>query len=80
MGHGSEDELYALLPPPPSGKSTTLCREAYTIIGQQNHKGLDEAFIQRWLESGFHGRSNRGEGCRVDNGLLFALLDFMISE
>ena len=80
LGHGSEDDTYTLLPPPPRGKSTSLCREAYTIIAQQNRKGLDDAFIKRWLESGFHGSLHRGGGCRVDNRLLFELLDFMIPD
>lgn len=80
VAHESEDDSYALLPPPPAGKSTSLCREAYITIAQHNHKGLDDAFIKRWLESGFHGSLHRGEGCRVDNGLLFRLLDSMISD
>lgn len=74
-----EDRLYALLPPPPKGKSTTICREAFVIIEQQNYKGMDAADIKQWLEPGFFGCSSEGEGCRVDNSLLFQLLDFMSS-
>ena len=75
-----EDRLYALLPPPPKGMSTTICREAFVIIEQQNYKGMDAADIKQWLEPGFFGCSRQGEGCRVDNSLLYQLLDFVSSS
>lgn len=76
----TDDEVYDLLPPPPPGKSTTLCREAFVIIAQQNYKGIDKMEIRRRLERGFHGGVGEGEECRVDNELLFGLLDFLTSE
>lgn len=75
-----EEDVCARLPPPPQDKSTTLCREAYIIIEQQNHRGIDEKALRSWLEPGFHGRIRPNEGCRVDNGILFELLDFISSE
>ncbi|KAK1762630.1 hypothetical protein QBC33DRAFT_551609 [Phialemonium atrogriseum] len=63
------------LPPPNPDESTTRCREAFTIIATHNYSGLDISAIRRHLQPGFRGSIVSGDGCRVDNRLLFALLD-----
>ena len=67
------------LPHPKPGTSTTRCRDAYIIISQQNYRALDIHAIRQWLEPGFHGALHRGDGCRVDTEVLFALLDYISS-
>ncbi|SPO04113.1 uncharacterized protein DNG_06796 [Cephalotrichum gorgonifer] len=71
---GGEQD-YDSLPPPNPDESTTRCRDAFTIIMMQNYSGLDLSAIRRRLQPGFRGSSASGDGCRVDNKLLFALLD-----
>ncbi|VUC31431.1 unnamed protein product [Clonostachys rosea] len=68
------------LPLPEPGQSTTRCRDAYTIITQQNYKALDDSVIRAWLEPGFRGAFSEGDGCRIDTDLLFSLLDFISSS
>lgn len=64
-------------PPSNEKESTTLCSQAYVLIAQQNFRGLSATTIKTWLDQGFR-RGRRGdEGCRVENGLLFGLLDFI---
>jgi hypothetical protein len=70
VGAGEED--YENLPPPGPNESTTRCRDAIAIIEKQNYNGLDIPAIRERLQPGF-----RGYGCRVDNRLLFTLLDSM---
>lgn len=63
---------------PASGiESTTLCSQAYSLIAQQNYRGLNANVIRSWLDQGFRRARSQDEGCRVDNRLLFALLDFI---
>lgn len=68
------------LPPPNPDESTTRCREAFTIISTHNYSGLDISAIRRHLQPGFRGSIVSGDGCRVDNRLLFALLDSISSS
>jgi hypothetical protein len=68
------------LPHPKPGTSTTRCRDAYIIISQQNYRALDIHTIRQWLEPGFHGALHKGDGCRVDTEVLFALLDYISSD
>lgn len=75
-----QDQMYCKLPPPGPGESTTRCRDAYLIIIQQNRKGLNDSSIRGWLEPGFRGPMCEGDGCRIETGLLFALLDFISSS
>jgi hypothetical protein len=70
----SDYESYPPLNPP---ESTTLCSQAYILIAQQNFRGLSSQSIVSWLNEGFRRATARGEGCRVENGLLFGLLDFV---
>lgn len=63
------------LPPPPRGESTTRCRDAYELIQAQNHAGLEDFVIISQLTPGFRGPTAEGDGCRVENRTLFALLD-----
>ncbi|CAH0055771.1 unnamed protein product [Clonostachys solani] len=76
----SEDRDCRNLPLPEPGKSTTRCRDAYSIITQQNYKALDSSVIRGWLEPGFRGAVSEGDGCRIDTDLLFTLLDFISSS
>jgi len=85
----SDPELHRiLLPPTPSfcsiyppadAESTTLCSQAFVLISQQNFRGVDAHTIRSWLYEGFRLARNQSEGCRVDNKLLFGLLDFISS-
>lgn len=82
IGESGEREC-AGLPPPGPDESTTRCRDAFKIIAGQNYSGLDLSAIRGRLRPGFRGSlvgvADDGGGCRVDNRLLFALLDFMSS-
>ncbi|KAF2263561.1 hypothetical protein CC78DRAFT_533837 [Lojkania enalia] len=67
----------ATRPPPSSTESTTLCSQAYVLISEHNFKGVDAATIRMWLFQGFRRARREGEGCRVENGVLMSLLDFI---
>jgi hypothetical protein len=58
-------------------ESTTLCSQAYVLIAQQNFRGLNAVTVKNWLDQGFRRAKVQDEGCRVENGLLFGLLDFI---
>jgi hypothetical protein len=58
-------------------ESTTLCSQAYSLIAQQNFRGLNADTIRSWLDEGFRRARFQDEGCRVENRLLFGLLDFI---
>ena len=66
--------------PPSNTESTTLCSQAFVLISQQNFRGVDAHTIRSWLYEGFRQARNENEGCRVDNTLLFGLLDFISSS
>lgn len=57
--------------------STTLCSQAYILIAQQNFRGLNAYTIRSWLDQGFRRAKGQDQGCRVENNLLFGLLDFI---
>lgn len=76
----AEDEVEYSTRPPGEEACTTLCREAYMIISQQNYAGVEESVIYQWLEPGFRGPSAKQAGCRVDNQTLFRLLDYISSS
>jgi hypothetical protein len=63
--------------PPSDLESTTLCSQAYILIAQQNFRGSNEYTIRSWLYQGFRRAKGHDEGCRVENKLLFGLLDFI---
>lgn len=63
------------LQPPSAHESTTRCHEAYVMISEQNYTGLQASIIYRKLRPGFRGPIQGQGGCRVDNQLLFSLLD-----
>lgn len=75
-----EDDFYHSTRPAGEEECTTLCREAYMIISQQNYAGVEESVIYQWLEPGFRGPSAKQAGCRVDNQTLFRLLDYISSS
>ncbi|KAF1831281.1 hypothetical protein BDW02DRAFT_600958 [Decorospora gaudefroyi] len=64
-------------PLPSPSESTTLCAQAYVMIDQQNFKNLDPDTIRMWLAQGLRRAQREGEGCRVENGALLRLLDFI---
>ncbi|OCK91328.1 uncharacterized protein K441DRAFT_575766 [Cenococcum geophilum 1.58] len=66
--------------PPSDTESTTLCSQAFVLISQQNFREIDAYTIKSWLYEGFRQARNENEGCRVDNKLLFGLLDFISSS
>ena len=70
-------DSYDTYPPSDETESTTLCSQAYILIAQQNFRGLNATTIKNWLDQGFRRAKEHDEGCRVENGLLFGLLDFI---
>ncbi|KAF2644640.1 hypothetical protein P280DRAFT_546079 [Massarina eburnea CBS 473.64] len=64
-------------PAPLPTESTTLCAQAYVMIQQQNFRGIDAGTIRLWLYQGYRRAQREGEGCRVENGALFRLLDYI---
>ncbi|KAL5461623.1 hypothetical protein PMIN06_002120 [Paraphaeosphaeria minitans] len=64
-------------PAPLPTESTTLCAQAYVLIAQQNFRGIDAGTIRLWLGQGYRRARREGEGCRVENGALFRLLDYI---
>lgn len=55
--------------------NTTLCAIAEELINQYNTCGVDMAEIRRKLRSGFSKGLTTDEGCRVQNQILFQVLD-----
>lgn len=74
-----ENKYSCAIKPPTTAESTTRCRDAYRIIVEQNYADVDQATISQWLQPGFRAPITSGDGCRVENKLLFALLDFVSS-
>lgn len=64
-------------PPPDPSESTTLCAQAFVLISQQNFRNLDPETIRMWLAQGLRRAQREGEGCRVENGALLRLLDYI---
>ncbi|KAH9860887.1 hypothetical protein IAQ61_010622 [Plenodomus lingam] len=64
-------------PAPAPSESTTLCAQAYVMISQQNFRNLDPETIRLWLAQGLRRAQREGEGCRVENGALLRLLDYI---
>lgn len=55
--------------------NTTLCAIAEELISQYNTRGVDLAEIQKKLWAGFTKSCATGEDCRVQNHILFQVLD-----
>lgn len=64
-------------PLPDPSESTTLCAQAFVLISQQNFRNLDPGTIRSWLAQGLRRAQRDGEGCRVENGALMRLLDYI---
>ncbi|KAH7406622.1 hypothetical protein DE146DRAFT_398714 [Phaeosphaeria sp. MPI-PUGE-AT-0046c] len=64
-------------PLPDPSESTTLCAQAFVLISQQNFRNLDPETIRMWLAQGLRRAQRDGEGCRVENGALLRLLDYI---
>lgn len=54
--------------------NTTFCTIAEKLVDQYNSRGVDVSEIKQKLREGFF-RSNSEEGCRVQNQILFQVLD-----
>lgn len=65
--------------PPNPKESTIRCRDAFRIIAEQNYARLEFSAVRGWLQPGFHQASTEEDGCRVENKLLFTLLDYISS-
>ena len=59
--------------------NSTLCAIAEEMINQYNTKGVDVDEIRRRIWSGFRAGAN-GTGCRVQNHILFQVLDDISSD
>jgi hypothetical protein len=55
--------------------NTTLCAIAEELVKQYNTRGVDMAEIQKRLWAGFCNGVSTDEGCRVQNQILFQVLD-----
>lgn len=64
-------------PAPDPSESTTLCAQAFIMISQQNFRDVDPQTIRVWLAEGLRRARSEGEGCRVENGALWRLLDYI---
>ena len=64
-------------PPPSPSESTTLCAQAFVMISQHNVRNLDPELIRLWLNQGYRRAVREGEGCRVENGTLEGLLEYI---
>lgn len=64
-------------PPPSPSESTTLCAQAFAMISQKNLRNLDPELIRMWLNEGYRRAVEEGEGCRVENGTLHGLLEYI---
>ncbi|KAL1971144.1 hypothetical protein VTN77DRAFT_95 [Rasamsonia byssochlamydoides] len=58
-----------------SALNTTLCAIAEELIHQYNTRGVDMSVIKEKLWAGFRKGMSAGEGCRVQNHILFEVLD-----
>ncbi|KAL1989361.1 hypothetical protein VTN96DRAFT_123 [Rasamsonia emersonii] len=58
-----------------SALNTTLCAIAEELIHRYNTRGVDMAVIKEKLCAGFRRGMSVGEGCRVQNHVLFEVLD-----
>ncbi|KAL5046182.1 hypothetical protein BDW71DRAFT_67024 [Aspergillus fruticulosus] len=70
----SPDEDLESLPISEHVLNTTFCAIAEKLVNQYNARGLDVSEIQQKLRKGFI-RSSSEEACRVQNQILFQVLD-----
>lgn len=77
VGSDPECSTCKTRPPPSPSESTTLCAQAFVMISQQNFRNLDPGMIRLWLTQGYRRALKEGEGCRVENGTLLRLLDYI---
>ncbi|KAF3003127.1 hypothetical protein E8E13_008479 [Curvularia kusanoi] len=74
---GPECSTCKTKPLPSPSESTTLCAQAFIMISQQNVRNLDPELIRLWLSQGYRRAVREGEGCRVENGTLKGLLEYI---
>ena len=73
-------EVEAQAPLQHSSENTVLCSLAKDLIDQYNIEGLDLEEIKNRLATGFAPPSRPGESCRVNNQLLFEVLNDITSR
>ena len=64
-------------PPPSPSESTTLCAQAFAMISQVNFRNVDAAQVRAWLAQGYRRAGKEGEGCSVENSVLWGVLDYI---
>jgi hypothetical protein len=60
-----------------SDSDTTLCSVAYDLVRQHNKKGVDMMEICIRLWNGLIKGDEGDEGCKVENKLLFSVLEYI---
>ncbi|KAL2836848.1 hypothetical protein BJX68DRAFT_250302 [Aspergillus pseudodeflectus] len=75
--HALDEE--ALRPATSVNGETTLCSVAFNLIIQCNRTGEDVLELETKLRYGYKMPAGPGEGCRVDNGTLLAVLCELVS-
>ncbi|KAL2001712.1 hypothetical protein VTN02DRAFT_1352 [Thermoascus thermophilus] len=76
----SEEKEEESWPANESALNTTLCAIAGELIRQYNTRGLDLTEIRQKLRAGFRRGMSTGEGCRVQNQVLFEVLNEISSN
>jgi hypothetical protein len=66
-------------PPPAPSESTTLCAQAFVMISQVNYRNVDAVQVRAWLGQGYRRAGREGEGCSVENSVLWRVLDYISS-
>jgi hypothetical protein len=64
-------------PPPAPSESTTLCVQAFAMISQVNFRNVDAVQVRAWLAQGYRRAGRAGEGCSVENSVLWGVLDYI---
>ncbi|KAL3477437.1 hypothetical protein BJX99DRAFT_125749 [Aspergillus californicus] len=59
-------------------EETTLCSVAFRLVAQCNHNSINSLELETKLRYGYKMPTNVGEGCRVDNRTLLAVLAELI--
>lgn len=76
----NEENVEESWPANESALNTTLCAIAGELIHQYNTRGLDLTEIRNKLRAGFRRGMSTGEGCRVQNQILFEVLNEISSN
>jgi hypothetical protein len=60
-----------------SDSDSTLCSVAFSLVRQHNKRGVDMIEIGIRLWNGFIKGGVDGDGCKVENKLLFSVLEYI---